>query len=481
MNSAFQRVLSASVSQWYNGASFISPNAMLLNQILSIVNLTLALLTLFIVLWFGWRQRHTGVGGGWRLLVFALILFVIGQTASLVADQHPGSPIVQVGAAVSVLYMGVFLAALYRLFEDVVNAQQDSLNQAQEIIHLQNESVQRAQEAETLIQIAENLISSLELETVMQELCRRTRELLSADSVSVRLPRPTRDGFRFAVDFASALKERPARLDPHIDRLAWRVLQTNRPALIPDAHNHPMFGPDSPPWMGALALYPLADEADAIGVLTAVFGKPRTLTPREKRIMKALANYAAIAVHNAYLYEQIEQQASLDGLTLLANRHVFNHVIQDAITEARQEREFVSLVLCDMDNLKNINDRYGHAAGDAALIKAAETLRSLTQEYPRATLARFGGDEFAILLPDMGPQESEILAQEVKNRLAALPIQVEGKSITACMSVGWASLRGAECTLSTLLQVADERMYAAKHRHHEEQEALKGSAPQTRA
>ncbi len=453
---------------------------MLLNQILSIINLTLALLTLFIVTWFGWRQRHTGISGGWRLLVFALILFAIGQTASLVADQHPDSIIVQVGAAVSVLYMGVFLAALYRLFEDVVNTQQHNINQAQEIIHLQNESVQRAQEAETLIQIAEDLISSLELETVMRELCRRTRELLSADSVSVRLPRPTREGFRFAVDFASALKERPDRLDPHIDRLAWRVLQTNRPALIPDAHQHPMLGPDSPPWMGALALYPLADDSDAIGVLTAVFGKPRTLTPREKRIMKALANYAAIAVHNARLYEQIEQQASLDGLTLLANRHIFNHVIQDTITEARREGKFVSLVLCDMDNLKNINDRHGHAAGDAALIKAAEMLRPLSEEYPQATLARFGGDEFAILIPDIGSQECERVAREVSDRLSILPVQVGG-GITACMSVGWASLRGAECTLSTLLQMADERLYAAKRLHHERRRTLNGSAAHTTA
>ncbi len=448
-----------------------------LDQILSLINLILALLTLLIVLWFWWRQRHTGISGGWRLLVFALILFAVGQTASLIADQHPNSPFAQIGAAVSVLYMGVFLAALYRLFEDVINAQQHNLSQAQEIIHLQNESVQRAQEAETLIQIAENLISSLDLETVMQELCRHTRELLAADSVSVRLPRPTRDGFRFAVDFASALKERPERLDPRIDRLAWRVLQTSRPALIPNAHQHPLFGPESPPWMGGLALYPLADDSDAIGVLTAVFSKPRTLTAREQRLMNALANYAAIAVHNAYLYEQVEQQASLDGLTLLANRHVFNYVIQQAVTEAQKKGDYVSLVLCDMDNLKNINDRYGHAVGDAALVKAADTLRSLTQEYPHATLARFGGDEFAILIPGMNPEESEALAKKVRNCLTALPVQVGGKNITACMSAGWASLRGEECTLSALLRAADERMYTAKHMHHEQEGFLAGSAP----
>ncbi len=440
---------------------------MLFEQILALANLILALLTLAIVVWFWWRQRSTGISSSWRLLIFALILFAVGQTANLAAHEHPNTPLTQLGAVLSVLYIGVFLAALYRLFEDVVNAQHHNLNQAQEIIHLQNESLQRAQEAETLIQIAENLISSLNLETVMQELCRHTRELLSADSVSVRLPRPTRDGFRFAVDFASALKERPDRLDPAIDRLAWKVLQTNRPALISDAHQHPMFGPASPPWMGALALYPLADDAEAIGVLTAVFNAPRSLTEREQRLMNALANYAAIAVHNAYLYEQVEQQASSDGLTHLANRHVFNHVIERTVAEAQSRGDFVALLLCDMDNLKQINDYYGHAAGDAALVKAADALRSLTGDYPQVTLARFGGDEFAVLIPGLPPEESETLADVLSHHLSRLPVQVEQKVITVCMSVGWASLRGEKCTIPALLQAADERMYAAKDVHHE--------------
>ncbi len=437
---------------------------MLFDQVIALANLILAIITLAIVLWFWWQQRHAGVSNGWRLLAFALLLFTIGQVAKILAENHPDAPLTQVGAAISVLYMGIFLAALYRLFEDVVNTQRNSISQAQEIIELQNEGLQRAQEAETLIQIAENLISSLKLETVMQELCRHTRELLCADSVSVRLPRPTREGFRFAVDFASALKSRPERLDPAIDDLAWRVLHSGRPALIPDAKAHPLFGPQSPPWLGALALYPLSNDDDTIGVLTAVFDQPRSLSPREQRLMSALANYAAIAVHNAYLYEQVEHQARMDGLTGLYNRHVFNRTLQEACARSRAEGNAVALLLCDMDNLKAINDRYGHTVGDEALIAAANALRE--RQIPGAILARFGGDEFAVLLSDTSAEEAAQVASDLQDALSHLHIHHGMDEVDVCMSVGWAVQQGASCNATGIVESADKRLYAVKEQHH---------------
>ena len=441
---------------------------MLFDQVIALSNLILAIFTLAIVLWFLWRQRVAIISSGWRLLVFALLLFILAQAAKLLAEKHPEAPFTQVGAAISVLYMGFFLVALYRLFEDGLDAQGNNLAQAQEIIELQTEGIQRAQEAETLMHIAENLISSLDLGEVMQGVCLHTRELLSADSVSVRLPRPTREGFRFAVDFASALKTHPDRLDPGIDRLAWKVLQTNRPALIPDARTHPMFGPDSPPWMGALALYPLATDGEAIGVLTAVFDKERHLTPREQRLMQALANYAALAVHNAYLYEQVEHQASLDGLTGLYNRHVFNRTLEETCAKARADDGSVFLMLCDMDSLKFINDRYGHAAGDEALIAAANTLRSLGLD--EAILARFGGDEFAILQENLDAESARRIAERTAHALSTLHIHHGNQKVRVCMSVGWGIQHGRACIPESLVETADKALYAIKQQHHALQE-----------
>lgn len=433
-----------------------------IDTLIGLINLALALFTLAIVLRVWWQYHHPDFRRVWWMLIFALGVFAISEAADAAAGAGPSLPLLLLGKGMRLFFMAVLLIALYRLFEEVGVTQVRTLAGTQEIIRLQAETVRRAEETQLLARITEHLTASLDLETVMAELCRRTRELVHADSVSVRLPAPTTRGFRFAVDFASALKSRPDRLDRGIDDLSWKVVQAGRPVVIENAPAHDLFGPAAPPWMGALALFPLRRGTDVVGVLTAVFDRPRTIDERDRDLMSALADHAAVAVHNAQLHETVELRATTDGLTGLANRRRFNETLAAEVLRARRYRLPLAILMADVDGLKACNDAHGHQAGDALLIAIAQAMRGCV----RATdlPARYGGDEFAIILPETDRQAAETLAERLREAAGGLAIDWSGHILRIGLSLGIAAQEGGSEAMAaeSLLRAADEALYAAK-------------------
>ena len=173
-----------------------------------------------------------------------------------------------------------------------------------------------------------------------------------------------------------------------------------------------------------------------------------------------LGSQASIALENVRLHRLVARQASTDGLTELANRREFEDSLANEISRAERFGGTLALILADLDNFKQVNDRFGHQAGDEVLRSFADILRETVRDIDVA--ARYGGEEFAILLPqtDIGGAEAlaERLREAVESRAMA---EVADGPVTVTSSFGVASFPEASTGLG-LFAAADEALYRAK-------------------
>jgi diguanylate cyclase (GGDEF)-like protein len=154
---------------------------------------------------------------------------------------------------------------------------------------------------------------------------------------------------------------------------------------------------------------------------------------------------------------QAERNAHTDALTGLGNRHWMRTMFEREVVRTMHANRALCLMMIDVDNFKLFNDRYGHIAGDRVLVAVAEALR----EYLRPTdlVARFGGDEFAVLLPDLQLKQARQTAERIRQQVAGLSPPSLATAVT--VSIGLASRTGDD-DVATLVQRADEAMYVAK-------------------
>ncbi|MGB8650182.1 MAG: sensor domain-containing diguanylate cyclase [Mycobacteriales bacterium] len=221
--------------------------------------------------------------------------------------------------------------------------------------------------------------------------------------------------------------------------------------------------PDADAWLahllpGAtnLVVVPLSAEGRALGALV-VEHRGGTRIPR--RVVAGLersVSYAALALRNAWLLEQVQRLAATDGLTKIANRRTFETALEREVARATRNAEHVSLVLVDIDHFKQLNDQHGHQAGDEVLRNVAAALSCECRDFD--TAARYGGEEFAVILPGCGPDEALPIAERLRLAVSGAPSVVP---ITA--SAGVATYPGQAGDADSLVRAADEALYASKH------------------
>lgn len=161
------------------------------------------------------------------------------------------------------------------------------------------------------------------------------------------------------------------------------------------------------------------------------------------------------------LRQELERLASTDPLTGLANRRAFLEQARDALQRAAIEDRPVSVVMLDIDHFKAVNDRHGHDAGDRVLQAVAATVRAVG-ETAEGVAARFGGEEFALLLPDAPVVAAQRLAEQLRAALEATPVEVAGDTVRFTASLGVDRWRGGGDSVEAALKRADEALYRAK-------------------
>ena len=173
------------------------------------------------------------------------------------------------------------------------------------------------------------------------------------------------------------------------------------------------------------------------------------------------------------LFSEVRRLSSLDGLTGLGNRRHFFEVAKVEFERTRRHARPLSVAMIDLDRYKELNDRWGHLVGDAVLREVAERLRDSVRTID--VVARYGGDEFVVLMPETGLAEALLVAGRVCRRVAQGPVVDDGVTVATTVSVGVAEI-GAQCeTLEDLLKCADQALYAAKEAGRNRVEAHGGS------
>ena len=165
------------------------------------------------------------------------------------------------------------------------------------------------------------------------------------------------------------------------------------------------------------------------------------------------------SVEDSY-HAAMTELAYVDELTGLGNRRRFQDLLEAGVSQASLHADTFSLVLIDLDDFKNINDRYGHDVGDDVLKSCAEQLRSVTR--CARGLARIGGEEFAAILHGADIAEAATYAERCRKTVYAKVFSVPGQAFRVSASLGVASWRGDMTGVAALVRIADERLYAAK-------------------
>ena len=216
---------------------------------------------------------------------------------------------------------------------------------------------------------------------------------------------------------------------------------------------------------GSAIAFPLVCRNRTVGALVALDPLPSaavpSISPALSLAIRSILEPPAIALDNALSLQRTEAVSVTDDLTGLYNSRYLNLVLRRESKRASRSGRPLSLLFMDLDGFKGVNDTHGHLAGSKALVEAGVIIRSSARETDVA--ARFGGDEFSVILPDTGREGAVSVAERIRERINAWEfLASDGLSIHLTASIGVATLPDVAASAEELLRAADVAMYRVK-------------------
>lgn len=337
---------------------------------------------------------------------------------------------------------------------------------------LDNARLYEAEESErrlasTLLETVQIVGSTLRLDEVLERILRQLRRVVPYTSASVQLRRGEDLEIVACQGFPRPEEILGLRFSVHGNNPNRQVVETLRPVRYADIRQFfPVF--EEPrhshirSWLGVPLLY----KGELIGMITLDRSEVNAFSRQDEEIAMAFASQVAVAIENAALYEEAERRAITDGLTGLYNNRYFYDRLEQELDQGRRYGQPVALIMLDIDNFKQFNDRWGHLAGDDLLKGLAEWLR----RHVRAgdAVARYGGEEFAVILPRTDLPSAARLAERLLAAVRAFRLGTAtaeggaGAPPSISVSAGVAAFPDHAVTAGDLVHAADMALLAAK-------------------
>jgi len=317
------------------------------------------------------------------------------------------------------------------------------------------EEQRRSRHLSFLNNISKTAISSEDSEQMLAEIVGEIQKNFQFDHIGIGILDYVTKDIEIKAEAGATAQAKGKRIPLGLG-IVGRVARTGERALVQNAAEGHLLGvlPDS----RAVLCIPITYGETLLGVLNVESRQESAFSPQDVLIMNTLADLLATALHNAFVFQKLQQQSITDGLTGIKTRRFFWEALSSEWKRASRSGRSFSVVLVDLDKFKEVNDTLGHLEGDLVLARVGRLLEQRCRQSN--VVARYGGDEFIILMPETGVEQAQALAERLRLWLAQDAMLVEHK-ITG--SFGVASFPGHGFSAEDIIRVADAGMYVSKH------------------
>jgi diguanylate cyclase (GGDEF)-like protein len=392
------------------------------------------------------------------------------KEAITTADIELFLPVISRDKLVSILVLsskqsGRYLLEDISLLEEITGRVAVSLERG----YLYEEARQHQEELSLISHLAAIVTSSLDIRQMYDSFIRELRKVLDVDWAAITLVEGEEINLLAITSEIGSAWQTGDKLPLKGTATEWVV--TNKvPLLEPNLPQESRF------WTGkehlkqgvqSLVFLPLMVGAEAIGAMCIASRRPNAYSSSQVQLLSQLASRIAMSIENARLYAQAEQRARIDELTGLWNRRHLMERVQVEIGRHSRYGGVFSLVILDLDSFKAFNDTYGHIEGDRLLKQLGIVLKGAIRDADEAF--RYGGDEFAILLPQTSIKDAQEVAERVRHRISS---EVKTGSVSMTASLGLASWPVDGIAISEIISAADKALYYAKQRGGNQSQAV---------
>jgi len=314
----------------------------------------------------------------------------------------------------------------------------------------------RASHLALLNELGRKASSVLDPEELLPTICRQVRSAFGYDLARIEIMDSEREELVVEAEagYGPELLGRRIRMG---EGLAGVAADSGEPVLANSVAESPQYVPLHPGIRAALSL-PLKYREELLGVLSLESRRLYAFSQQDVLTLRTLADQLAIALHNARAYQVALEQAITDGLTGLKTHRFFMEGLDREWRRSTRSGHLFSVIMMDLDRFKLVNDRHGHLEGDKVLTAVAHLLNDCVRQSN--VMARYGGDEFAILMPETRTEQAEVLAERLRARIEADRF-LAAHGVTASFGIATFPVHGP--TQEEILRVADSGMYLAKH------------------
>jgi len=338
---------------------------------------------------------------------------------------------------------------------EVMQTAAGQLGVAIENARLFTEEQRRARHLAFLNNISKMAISSEDAEQMMANIVREIQKNFRYDHIGIGIMDYATKDIEIKAEAGTTSHTMGRRIAVG-SGVFGKVARTGVSALVQNAGPGQLAGvlPES----RAVLCLPISYGETLLGVLNIESRDENAFAPQDVLILNTLADLLATALHNSFVFQKLQQQSITDGLTGIKTRRFFWEALSSEWKRASRSGRPFSVVLIDLDKFKEVNDSLGHLEGDLVLARVGRLLEQKCRQSN--VVARYGGDEFIILMPETGIEQAQVLAERLRLWLATDPM-LEEHHITG--SFGVASFPVHGFSMEDLIRVADAGMYVAKH------------------